>query len=602
MQAIILAAGMGKRLGDLTRSNTKCMVEVNGVALIDRALTLLSRLDLSRVILVIGYEGDKLRAHVGDCYKGLKIIYIENPVYDKTNNIYSLSLAKKELQEDDTLLIESDLIFEGRLLDKLVDNPYPNLALVDKYETWMDGTMVKLDDDNNIVNFVPKKAFRYDEVDSYYKTVNIYKFSRDFLKNSYVPFLEAYTKALGNNEYYEQVLRVITLLDKCDLKALPLHGEKWYEIDDIQDLDIAETIFASEENQLPLYQKRYGGYWRFPNLLDFCYLVNPFFPPQKLKDEIRANFDVLLSEYPSGMRINSLLIAKYFHIDRKYAVAGNGAAELIKSLMQYLQGRIGVVLPTFEEYPNRYEAGRLEIFVPQNPDFAYTADDLMAYFANKDIQSLLLINPDNPSGNFIPFEDVLRLLAWAEEKGFRLVVDESFVDFSEGYDKNTLLRNDILGNHPQLVVMKSISKSYGVPGLRLGILATGDEALIEWMKKDVAIWNINSFAEFYMQIFGKYEADYLRACGKFVQERDRFFAALQAIPFLRVIPSQANYFLCEVKAPYTSAELTRCLLRKNILIKDCSTKKVFGGRNYIRIAVRGQEDNNKLIEALTSFL
>ena len=599
MQAIILAAGMGKRLGDLTRNNTKCMVKVNGVPLIDRALTQqLSRLDLSRVILVIGYEGDKLRAHVGESYKGLKITYIENPVYDKTNNIYSLSLAKKELQEDDTLLIESDLIFEGQLLDKLVNNPYPNLALVDKYETWMDGTMVKLDDDNNIVNFVPKKAFRYDEVDSYYKTVNIYKFSRDFLKNSYVPFLEAYTKALGNNEYYEQVLRVITLLDKCDLKALPLEGEKWYEIDDIQDLDIAETIFASEDNQLPLYQKRYGGYWRFPNLLDFCYLVNPFFPPQKLKDEIRANFDVLLSEYPSGMRINSLLIAKYFHIDRNYAVAGNGAAELIKSLMQYLQGRTGVILPTFEEYPNRYDADRLEVFVPQNPDFTYTADDLMAYFADKDIRSLLLINPDNPSGNFILLQDVLRLLAWAEDRGIRLVVDESFVDFSEGYEKNTLLRNDILANHPQLVVMKSISKSYGVPGLRLGILASGDEALIEWMKKDVAIWNINSFAEFYMQIFGKYENDYRRACEKFIQERNRFFAALQAIPFLRVIPSQANYFLCEVKAPYTSAELTRCLLRKNILIKDCSTKKVFGGKNYIRIAVRNKSDNDKLIEAL----
>ncbi len=602
MQAIILAAGMGKRLGDLTRNNTKCMVKVNGVPLIDRALTQLSRLDLSRVILVIGYEGEKLRAHVGESYKGLKITYIENPVYDKTNNIYSLSLAKKELQEDDTLLIESDLIFEGQLLDKLVNNPYPNLALVDKYETWMDGTMVKLDDDNNIVNFVPKKAFRYDEVDSYYKTVNIYKFSRDFLKNSYVPFLEAYTKALGNNEYYEQVLRVITLLDKCDLKALPLEGEKWYEIDDIQDLDIAETIFASEDNQLPLYQKRYGGYWRFPNLLDFCYLVNPFFPPQKLKDEIRANFDVLLSEYPSGMRINSLLIAKYFHIDRKYAVAGNGAAELIKSLMQYLQGRTGVILPTFEEYPNRYDADRLEVFVPQNPDFTYTADDLMVYFADKDIRSLLLINPDNPSGNFILLQDVLRLLAWAEDRGIRLVVDESFVDFSEGYEKNTLLRNDILANHPQLVVMKSISKSYGVPGLRLGILASGDEALIEWMKKDVAIWNINSFAEFYMQIFGKYENDYRRACEKFIQERNRFFAALQAIPFLRVIPSQANYFLCEVKAPYTSAELTRCLLRKNILIKDCSTKKVFGGKNYIRIAVRGKEDNDKLVEAMASFL
>lgn len=89
--------------------------------------------------------------------------------------------------------------------------------------------------------------------------------------------MEAYTKALGNNEYYEQVLRVITLLDKCELKALPLQGEKWYEIDDVQDLDIAETIFATEEDRLSLYQKRYGGYWRFPNLLDFCYLVNPFF-------------------------------------------------------------------------------------------------------------------------------------------------------------------------------------------------------------------------------------------------------------------------------------------------------------------------------------
>ncbi len=601
MQAIILAAGMGKRLGDLTRNNTKCMVEVNGISLIDRALTQLSRLDLSRVIIVIGYQGENLRSHVGDTYKGLAITYVENPVYDKTNNIYSLSLAKKELQEDDTLLIESDLIFDDRLLDKLVSNPYPNLALVDKYETWMDGTMVKLDDDNNIVNFVPKKAFRYEEVGSYYKTVNIYKFSRDFLKNSYVPFLEAYTKALGNNEYYEQVLRVITLLDKCDLKALPLDGEKWYEIDDIQDLDIAETIFASEDNQLPLYQKRFGGYWRFPNLLDFCYLVNPFFPPQKLKDEIRANFDVLLSEYPSGMRINSLLIAKYFHIDCQYAVAGNGAAELIKSLMQYLQGRVGVVFPTFEEYPNRYIAERLEIFVPQNSDFAYTADDLMTYFAGKDIQSLLLINPDNPSGNFIPFNDLLRLLAWAEERGIRLVVDESFVDFSEGYDKNSLLHNEILGNHPQLVVMKSISKSYGVPGLRLGIMASGDKVLVDWMKKDVAIWNINSFAEFYMQIFGKYENDYQQACGKFVAERNRFFAALQAVPFLRVIPSQANYFLCEVKAPYTALELTRRLLRKNILIKDCSAKKTFAGKDYIRIAVRSLEDNNKLIEALASF-
>lgn len=602
MQAIILAAGMGKRLGELTQNNTKCMVKVNGISLIDRTLTQLSSLNLSRVIIVVGYKGDNLRNYIGNAYKGLKIEYIENPVYDKTNNIYSLSLAKKELQEDDTLLIESDLIFDDSLFPLIVNNPYPNLALVDKYETWMDGTMVRLDDENNIVNFVPKKAFKYSDVDYYYKTVNIYKFSKDFLRSQYVPFLDAYTKALGNNEYYEQVLRVITLLDKCELKALPLDGQKWYEIDDIQDLDIAETIFAPEEDRLPLYQKRYGGYWRFPNLLDFCYLVNPFFPPQKLKDELKANFDVLLSEYPSGMRINSLLIAKYFHIKKEYAVVGNGAAELIKSLMEGLHGKLGVIYPTFEEYSNRYSQVELVTFIPSNENFSYTADDLMVYFRDKDIKSLLLINPDNPSGNFIPFQDLIRLAQWTQECNICFIVDESFVDFSEGYEGNTLLRNTLLEQYPHLAVMKSISKSYGVPGLRLGVLASGNKELINRIRKDVSIWNINSFAEFYMQICGKYENDYRKGCEKFLAERERFLKLLRSIPFLRVIPSQANYFLCEVLFPYTSLQLSLLLFKKNILIKDCSTKKAFLHGNYIRIAIRNQFDNDKLIKALISLI
>ena len=142
MQAIILAAGMGKRLGELTKGNTKCMVKVNGVSLIDRVLTQLSTINLSKVIIVVGYQRKKLQEYLGNSYKGIPLQYIENPVYDKTNNIYSLSLAKNELQEDDTLLIESDLILDDTLFSMLVNNPLPNLALVAKYETWMDGTMV----------------------------------------------------------------------------------------------------------------------------------------------------------------------------------------------------------------------------------------------------------------------------------------------------------------------------------------------------------------------------------------------------------------------------------------------------------------------------
>ena len=177
---------MGRRLGEFTRNNTKCMVEVNGVRLIDRLLGQLARLDLSRVVIVVGYEGARLKEYLAGKHEQIKIEYVENPIYDKTNNIYSLWLAKKQLLEDDTLLIESDLIFEDSLFELILNCEDSNVALVDKYESWMDGTMVRLDDDRNIVNFIPKKAFKYSDIDTYYKTVNIYKFSREFSANIYI--------------------------------------------------------------------------------------------------------------------------------------------------------------------------------------------------------------------------------------------------------------------------------------------------------------------------------------------------------------------------------------------------------------------------------
>lgn len=600
MQAVILAAGMGKRLGEYTKDNTKCMVKVNGVTLIDRLLGQLSGLDLKRVVIVVGYQGDRLMEHIGDRYAGLlNIEYVHNPIYDRTNNIYSLALTKDKLLEDDTLLIESDLIFDDRMFKLLIDDPYPNLALVAKYRTWMDGTMVRIDDDCNIVNFITKKAFKYSDVDYYYKTVNIYKFSKEFLTHKYIPFLDAYCSALGNNEYYEQVLRVICMLDNSELKALPVTDEKWYEIDDAQDLDIAEALFASDADRLSKYMRRYGGYWRFPDMLDYCYLVNPYFPSPRLRDEMRANFDTLITEYPSGMYVNSLIAGKCFGVRQDYIVPGNGAAELIKTLMERLPGRLGVVYPTFEEYPNRCNPQNLEIFVPETESFSYTADDLIAYFSAVKTDNLLLINPDNPSGNYIPFNDVLRLASWAAASGIRMIIDESFVDFASDFPGNTLLKNEILEEYPQMVVVKSISKSFGVPGLRLGILASADKELVSLIRKDVSIWNLNSFAEFFMQIYSKHETDYMLAAGKFRTERERFWKELQSVPYLRVHPSEANYFLCEVLPPYTSNDLAVSLLdRHNILIKDCSTKKAFDGRNMIRLAVRGKEDNIRLIVAL----
>lgn len=595
---------MGKRLGELTKNNTKCMVEVNGVRLIDRTLNQLSRLELTRVVIVVGYEGQKLIDYIGDRYSDrLKIEYVENPVYDKTNNIYSLALAKEHLQEEDTILIESDLIFDDNMFSLIIDNPYPNLALVAKYETWMDGTMVRISEDNDILNFVPKAAFRYEDVDKYYKTVNIYKFSKEFSRTKYVPFLTAYTTAVGNNEYYENVLSIITFLNKKELKALPIGNEKWYEIDDKQDLDIAEALFADEKDILRKYYGRFGGYWRFPKMLDFCYLVNPYFRSSKIIDEMQANFRTLIAEYPSGMKVNTLLASKCWGVKEDYIVPGNGAAELIKALMELLPGTLGITRPTFEEYPNRRDENTLVTFVPGNDEFRYSAQDLIDYFSVNRADNILLINPDNPSGNFIPREDVLKLAGWCESEGIRLIVDESFVDFSIGWRENTLLHDSILDTYPHMIVIKSISKSYGVPGIRLGILCSADVEIISRIKKMVSIWNLNSFCEFFMQIFTKYEKDYHVACDKFIVARDSFESELRKIDFLRVIPSQANYFLVEVLPPFTAKELVfRMLKDHNILMRDCSGKGGFDGKQYMRIAVRNNQDNSRLIEALKSLL
>jgi len=601
MHAIILAAGMGKRLGDLTSDRTKCMIEVNGKTLIERLLDQIVVFDMSKIIIVIGYEGDKVVELIGNEYKGINIEYVTNSIYDTTNNIYSLYLAKDYLLKEDTLLFESDLIIETGIIEKLLNDPYPSLALIDKYQSWMDGTVVTIDSNNNIENFIPKKNFNYKDIHRYYKTVNIYKFSKEFSNTHYVPFLEAYSKALGNNEYYEQVLRVITLLDKPEIKALPLNGESWYEIDDIQDLDNAETIFADDDLKLSSIQKRYGGYWRYPHLIDFCYLVNPYFPPKKMVEEIKANFQDLLSQYPSGLAVNSLLAAKYFSVKSEYITVGNGAAELINGYLSDCKLVTGGVLPTFEEYKNRIIKEENKIyFTPNNPSFSYTTKDIISFFTDNPIEQLILINPDNPSGNFISKLDLISLLNWSKEENIRMIIDESFVDFSNEGHLNSIIENKILEDYPNLLVIKSISKSYGVPGLRLGIAATSNREVLSKIKMNVSIWNINSFGEFYMQIYGKYEKDYIKACEEFRNERDRFYKELKMISFLDVIPSQANFFLCKLKKG-SARELTKHLLDKySILIKDCTDKSGFSEGEYVRVAVRDEDDNNYLIKCLNN--
>ncbi len=606
MQGLILAAGMGKRLKELTNNNTKCMVKVNGITIIERALRILDKKNLSRIVIVVGYKGDKLIEFVNTLGIKTPIVFIDNPIYDKTNNIYSLALAKEYLCKEDTLLLESDIVFEESVVDALLCSPRETLALVDKFESWMDGTCMILGEDDTILDFIPGKFLKFSEKENYYKTVNIYKFSANFSLKTYVPFLTAYETAMGENEYYESVIKLISMLETKEIRAKRLSGEIWYEIDNIQDLNIAESLFSRDSHEH--YNKimsRYGGFWRYPKLLDFCYLVNPYYPPEKMKDEMASNFDTLLTQYPSGMGVNSLLAAGAFGVDQRHIVVGNGAAELIKSLMdKILQedgGKIGCIYPTFEEYPNRYDKSRIIPFKVDTPDFRYSVDDLIGFYSERDISLLILINPDNPSGNYIPYKDLLRLIDWAKNKGIKLIIDESFSDFVslEGGVSSSdisLLKENILALYDNLFVIKSISKSYGVPGIRLGVLASSNEGLIDSIKKDVSIWNINSFGEFFLQIKEKYDKDYESALTTIRASRSDFISKLNDIPYLKVFPSEANYVMCELTKG-KSATLCAILLEKNILIKDL-TKKVGNGNEYVRIAVRNDDDNNRLIEEL----
>lgn len=248
MQALILAAGTGSRLKQYTEKVPKCMVPVNGVPMIERAIDSLVEAGIKKLYIGLGYKAEVLKKYIADTFtserlNGMQIDFVENPVYDKTNNIYSLWLARSVFSQDDTLLLESDLVFSKELIKNLVQAKDKNLAVVSHYEDWMDGTCTILDKENNILDFIGKNAQNPADVEKYYKTVNIYKFSRDFTESYYLPFLQTFMDVFGKNNYYETCLKFLAQTDPTLLKAFKVPGDIWYEIDNPDDLKAAEKRF-----------------------------------------------------------------------------------------------------------------------------------------------------------------------------------------------------------------------------------------------------------------------------------------------------------------------------------------------------------------------
>ena len=223
------------------------MIRINGQTLFERTVEALRLAGISKMVIVVGWNSAQLIKAIQSSVSGIELEFVCNSDYAATNNIYSLYLAREQLSRDDTILIESDLVFDKELLQTVVQSPACDIAVVSKYKPWMDGTVVTVTEDGRIGAFIEKQDIERKSADIYYKTVNIYKFSRCFLQQSYIPCMEEYITTHGKNQYYEMVLKELTKSDQLRLNAFIIDELKWYEIDTKEDLARAVSIFRCME-------------------------------------------------------------------------------------------------------------------------------------------------------------------------------------------------------------------------------------------------------------------------------------------------------------------------------------------------------------------
>ena len=569
MQAIILAAGMGKRLGEYTKNNTKCMVKVNGESLISRLLKQLENIgNLNRIVIVVGYKGDYLMRYIKASDITIPIEFIENKDYEKTNNIYSLYLAKERLCEDDTLLFESDLIFEDNVLELLVSDVHKNIALVNKFQHWMSGTCVELYSDNKIKRFISSNKFNIAESENYYKTVNIYKFSKEFSQNYYIPFLVAYCHAMGKNEYYEQVLRVISMIDSSPLYALPLDSELWYEIDDANDLSIASILFASTEEKLKKLPE--FGLWRFPQFLDFYYKGSSFFPPKSMIDELNAMFNSLIQHVPSQINISSLLAGMDFDVSPESIVAAND----LKSLIIEICGE--------NEYKSMCTC-------------QYIDDDFINFILHGNFTAILISNPNIITGQLNNNAFFLKLLNVAKEKDIKVILNETDLEFySSDSCKYSYLKQDLIDEYKNLIVVKDLAKTYGLNGIGIAIAASGNKGLIKSISNKIPL--LNSISEYFLQIYLKYKNDFSDAVNNLISEREKMIKALSGLKKVDVIYNCSQFIKITLKNISAHELAVKLLEDYKILVREMDDSI------SIQVSVKTEKSNIFLINALKTLL
>ena len=571
---------------------------MGGEPILERTLNALASEGITEAVVVIGYMGTMVRDRIGSHFGGIDILYVEAPDYATTNNIRSLWDARDYLDQD-LVLLEADVAFDSAVVGMLLAQSGSSAAVA-PYEPSLSGTVVRRNDAGQVISFVlgAEQGPQFDAKDTF-KTVNIYVLREQLLREQILPRLSNVIAAGGVNEYYESILRdcIADPTAKVDIAAVDVSTSRWSEIDDDRDLDAAEFQFLDRDAQFDRVQKLHGAYWRY-GFVDHSYLYNMHFPPQKMLDVFHSHLREIVTNYPVAQKEIAKLVANWTGANPEHLAVANGAAELIKILGNQFEKRVTIPTPSFNEYEEVVGADGLNRFALDANSFELDVEAFADSAINWQSDTAIIVTPNNPTALSVPQDDVLRLARLLEPHNCRLIVDESFVDFSRAGINDSV--EAMVSEHANLVVIKSMSKVFGVAGIRLGYLLSADREFIDAVRASLPIWNINGLAEEFLRIVGRYRREFFASCELTLETCLQLYRDLSALPGIEVIEPDANFVLCKLTNPAANGpELVRRMyVDHNILIKDCSAKSMPHADRYLRIASRTPAENQHLVAVL----
>jgi len=359
--------------------------------------------------------------------------------------------------------------------------------------------------------------------------------------------------------------------------------------------------FSSRADKFKFISSQHGGYYRH-GFVDHAYLYNLYFPPEALFSRLKDSIHDLVLNYPVAQHALAELVGIIINQNAKGIVVGNGAAELIKIVSSQVARKLIIPVPSFNEYANAAPADRVFEFPLDFPSFHLDVDKFAAEAIRVEADVAVVVTPNNPTSIAVPRANLQRLARKLESHGCILIIDESFLDFTENPDEWSL--EGALDNHANVAIFKSMSKAYGICGLRIGYMVTANDDFAEEVRKGVHIWNVNGFAEEFLRMLPEYFQEFQKSCSRVRSDRNSMYKMLGTIPGMTVYKPDANFIFCRLPEDTANGpDITRKLfIDHNILIKDCVGKTQPDADRYLRIACRTEPENRELVRVLYEML